>query len=167
MENWRPVVGYEGLYEVSDLGNVRSLKSGRWRNEQRILIPWKVCGYLRVQLTKDRIRKHIFVHRLVAEAFVPNPNNLETVNHRDEDKTNNSASNLEWMTRADNTAYSQPQLAARQVQQLDKQGNLLAVFPSAKEAQRVTEIAQSSICRCCNGKRKFAGGFKWRFASRP
>lgn len=155
-EIWKAIAGYEGLYEVSDQGRVRSLKF----NKTRILkAGGPRSGYLRVILHKDGKRKQMKVHRLVASAFIPNPQGLETVNHKDEDKTNNSVSNLEWMTRIDNINYSQ----AHPVQMLDKQGNLLATFPSTQEARRQTGIAQSSICLCCLGKYKSAGGFVWRY----
>ena len=153
---WKAVAGYEGLYEVSNKGDVRSLKYGK----TKILKPSdNGCGYLQIQLHKDSIRKRMLIHRLVAEAFIPNPNNLETVNHRDENKQNNAASNLEWMTAKDNTTYSQ----GCPVQMLDKAtGEVLATFPSTAEAERVTGIG--NICHCCRGERKLAGGFKWRYA---
>ena len=105
------------------------------------------------------------IHRIVAEAFIQNPQGLETVNHKDEVKTNNVASNLEWMSREDNVAYSQPHLSKRSVQMFDKQtGELLATFPSLMEARRVTGINQSHISECCNVKLKSAGGYIWRYA---
>ena len=164
MEKWKEISGYEGLYEVSDQGRVKSLGNDKSRKE-KILKPWKTHdGYLKVALRKDGHTKRTSVHRLVAEAFIQNPNNLETVNHKDEVKINNVASNLEWMSRADNVAYSQPQWAKRSVQMFDKKtGELLATFPSTMEANRVTGINQSSISQCCNGKLKSAGGYVWRY----
>ena len=160
MEQWKAVVGFEGLYEVSDLGRVKSLGNNKTRKEKILKQQKHRGGYLFVILYKDGKAKHSKVHRLVAKAFIPNPNNLETVNHRDEVKTNNAASNLEWMTQGDNVIYSR----ARQVQMLDKQtGELLATFPSTHEAGRVTGIKQSSISECCRGKLKSAGGYKWRY----
>lgn len=106
MENWLPIAGYEGLYEVSDLGRVRSLvrRNNRWK--PGVLKPRKDRrGYLHVRLYKDGKVKDMSVHRLVAEAFIPNPLNLETVNHKDENKQNNAGSNLEWMSVADNINY--------------------------------------------------------------
>ena len=161
METWKSIARYEGLYEVSNLGRVRSLKFGK----TKILKPAdNGGGYLYVQLCKDGIRKNMFVHRLVASAFMPNPQNLDTVNHKDEDKHNNNVSNLEWMSRTDNIAYSRPQLAERPVQQLDKEtGKLLATFPSLIGAARVTGISEGNIVKCCRCKLKSAGGYLWRY----
>ena len=165
MEQWKEIAGYEGLYEVSDQGRVKSLGNNKSRKE-KILKPRKhTRGYFQVGLYKDGQKKVSLIHRLVAEAFIPNPNNLETVNHKDEDKTNNAVCNLEWMSLTDNVAYSQPQWAKRSVQMFDKKtGELLATFPSTHEAERITGIAQQNISKCCNGNRKSAGGYVWRYA---
>ena len=162
METWKAIAGYEGLYEVSDKGRVKSL----WNGKEKILKPGKnSSGYLLVSLHKDGHGKTVKIHRIVAEAFIQNPQGLETVNHKDEVKTNNVASNLEWMSREDNVAYSQPHLSKRSVQMFDKQtGELLATFPSLMEARRVTGINQSHISECCNVKLKSAGGYIWRYA---
>ena len=99
MEEWKNVIGYEGLYEVSNTGNVRNVK----RNT--LLRLSKNQGYIQVWLYKNGIRAGLKVHRLVAEAFLPNPDNLPQVNHKDEDKTNNRVENLEWCTAKYNTNY--------------------------------------------------------------
>lgn len=167
MENWKAIDGYEGLYQVSNLGRVKSLKCGK----ERILKPRKhTGGYLLVNLHKDGYQKTVKIHRIVAEAFIPNPNNLETVNHKDEVKTNNTVGNLEWMSRKDNINYGTHNKRAgeahsKQVQMFDKfTGELLGTFPSLMKARRVTGIAQQHISSCCLGKLKSAGGYVWRYA---
>lgn len=129
-----------------------------------------------MSLCKDGKVKQPTVHRLVAEAFIPNPNNLDTVNHKDEVKTNNVASNLEWLSRTDNNNYgtrnkriAEAQIndpkKSKPVQMLDKTtGELLATFPSQSEASRVTGVAFQNISSCCNGKLKSTGGYVWRYA---
>ena len=172
METWKSVVGYEGLYEVSDLGRVKSL----WYGREKILKPQKDgWGYPHVILCKDGKKKTLKVHRLVAEAFIPNPNNLATVNHKDEVKTNNIVSNLEWMSQQDNNNFGSRTIRAakaninnpalsNKVQMFDKKtGELLATFPSISEAERVTGIKRASISHCCTGISKSSGGYIWRY----
>ena len=166
MEHWKSIAGYEGLYEVSDLGRVKSL----WYGKDKILKPQNnTHGYLQVGLSKDGQKKTSLVHRLVADEFVPNPNNLTTVNHKDEVKTNNVASNLEWMSQKDNINYGTrnkrvAESLSKKVQMFDKfTGELLATFPSLMEAERVTGIPHGNISKCCIGKRKSSGGYVWKY----
>ena len=174
-EAWKAIDGYEGLYEVSNTGLVRSL-SYNHTGRAKLLKPGNTGrGYLSVKLCKDGKVRQMLVHRLVAEAFVPNPQSLETVNHKNEDKHNNNVSNLEWMTSVDNSNYGtrNKRLAegnvnhpkkSKQVQMLDKQtSELLATFPSIQEAERQTGISDGNICFCCSGRRKSAGGYLWRY----
>lgn len=114
MELYRPIKGYEGLYEVSNHGNVRSLSrmtKGRWGSMKtspgrQLKLNKHQLGYLRVDLSKDGKSKHNLAHRLVAEAFIPNPDNKKAVNHIDGDKENNRVENLEWCTYKENTQHA-------------------------------------------------------------
>ena len=176
METWKTIAGYEGLYQVSNLGRVKSLNYNHTGIERILMSRKNRGGYLYVNLHKDGHYKTITVHRLVATAFIPNPNNMKTVNHKDEVKTNNVASNLEWMSQKDNNNYgthnkraseakiNHPSLS-KKVQMFDKQtGELLATFPSTHEAERVTGINQGHISECCIGKLKSAGGYILRYS---
>ena len=175
-ETWKDVAGYEGLYQVSNLGRVRSLLHGKiWILKSL----GNRRGYLRVERNRNGTRKDIYVHRLVAEAFIPNPLNLPQVNHKDEDKTNNSVDNLEWCTAKYNLNYGTCQARksaklkgrrrlvnwsrAKVVLQYDKSGNFVREWPSTIEVQRQTGFAQPHISDCCRGKRKSAYGYIWRF----
>ena len=161
MEEWKPVKGYEGLYEVSNLGRVKSLNYRRTGKEEIMKVWNDSCGYLLVKLHKDGKCKYYTVHRLVAQTFLENPNNLPEVNHIDENKENNKASNLEWCTARYNMEYSH----GKAVIGINKVSGLIIEFPSTKEAERQTGISQSHISACCKGKRyKSAGGFYWYYA---
>lgn len=100
MEEWRAVPGYEGLYEVSDIGNVRNV-----RRNKLLRLTKTNNGYIQVSLFKNGIKTGLKVHRLVAQAFLPNPDNLPMINHKDENKTNNRVENLEWCTAKYNNNY--------------------------------------------------------------
>ena len=112
-ELWKDVVGYEGYYEVSSIGRVRSVERktksrfGLKTSPSRVLKGYVTnVGYLRVDLSRDGNKKHVSVHRLIAEAFIPNPKSLKCVNHIDSDRLNNKATNLEWSTHKENTAHA-------------------------------------------------------------
>lgn len=104
IEIWKDILGYEGLYQVSNLGNVRSLNYRR-SGKTKLLKQGTDNGYKRVELSKNGKKKKYWVHRLVAIAFISNPNNYKEVNHKDEDKSNNNVNNLEWCTREYNNNY--------------------------------------------------------------
>ena len=121
-EEWRPIEGYEGLYEISSYGRVRSLdkyvksKSESYRlHKGKVLSPEKnTRGYLSVVLSYNGKHKTITVHRLVAQAFLPNPDNLPEINHKDEDKTNNNVTNLEWCDHKYNVNYGTRNIRAKE-----------------------------------------------------
>lgn len=182
MEQWKEIKGYEGRYEVSNYGNVRSFlfyspkrKEYLLRKQPRLLRQNNTHdGYKRVALSKEGKMKHITVHRLVAMAFIPNPDNAPAVNHKDEDITNNHVSNLEWCTNKYNSNYgtlrdriknrlSANHHLAKQVVQMSLDGKDIETFPSTREAARHFGIRSECITRCCQGKYKQAAGFKWRY----
>ena len=164
-EVWKPIKGYEGLYEISSLGRVRSL--GRQGTKGNILkSDLRKDGYLQVHLVKKGKMKNFLVHRLVAEVFISNPNNLPEVNHINEIKSNCQVENLEWCTHKYNMNYgNRPYRNALQVQQLDENDNIIAIFDSIREAGRKNNINQSHITKCCKGNLRTTGGYKWRYVN--
>ena len=173
IEIWRPVVGYEN-YEVSNLGRVKSLNYNKTGREE-ILKHKIVKGYLRLNLCKDSKTHSFFIHRLVAQAFIPNPDNLPQVNHIDECKTNNRVENLEWCSAKYNTNYgsrtekvikalTNRSDCSKPIEQI-LNGGVIATYPSISEAARQTGLFIPSISSCCLGKTKTTGGFEWRFVN--
>lgn len=113
-EIWKDIKGYEGKYQISNLGRVKSLlewcgniHKGKWINNSKIITPTgNGYGYLIIGLRRNQKKKNYYIHRLVAEAFIPNPNNLPVVNHKDYNKENNKVDNLEWCSQKDNIKHS-------------------------------------------------------------
>lgn len=172
-EIWRPVKNYEGWYEVSSYGRVRSLdrvvvySDGRkclWKGKI-LKIRKDNVGYLYCILYKNTRHKTSKVHRLVAQAFIPNPDNLPVINHKDEVKTNNRVENLEWCTQSYNINYgTRNEKVSKPVLQIDKNtGQVISEYQSLREAGRQLNIGNGSISRCCNGKQKTYKGYKWKF----
>ena len=160
-EIWKDIENYEGLYQISNKGHVKSLYKG----SERILKLWdNGRGYLRVYLTKENTSKHIRVHRLVARAFIPNPYNLPEINHIDENKKNNSVENLEWCDRRYNVNYgTRNERVSRKILQYSKSGEFIREWQGAREVERVLGIANSHIIDCCKGRYKSAYGFIWKY----
>lgn len=158
-EVWKDISGYEGLYQVSNFGRVKSLKC---RREKILKLEKTKDNYLTIRLSKDKTRKHIGVHRLVAQAFISNPDNLSQVNHKDENKENNFVENLEWCTQVYNMSYgTRVQRLSMEVNQYDLQGNFIKKWNSIKEAERQLHIRH--ISDCCKEKVISAGGYIWKY----
>ena len=173
-EVWKDIKDYEGLYQVSNLGNVRSLDKilkAYIKNQKNIIRKGKKLkprydkkGYQMVVLYKNGIGKNFKVHRLVAEAFIPNPNNLPQINHKDETKRNNIFTNLEWCDCKYNNNYGNHKtFGNKKVIMLDKNNNKINIFDSVNEASKKTNIIATSIGKCCNKKQKTAGGYVWEY----
>ena len=192
-EIWKDIKGYEGLYQISNFARVKSLpRKRKFGNRTRIIpetimkVHAKPSGYKYIKLydvPRHQITKHI--HRLVAQAFIPNPENKEDVNHIDGNKANNVVTNLEWVTRSENLLHAYRVLGRKHITikgegnkrnkpiiQMDMSGNIIKKWCSAAEAERQLGIPESVIRYCCytaigkkfKGRRALtAGGFKWNY----
>lgn len=166
-EIWLPVDNFDGYY-ISNLGRVLSTK----RKFNIILKPrLSKFGYHRVRLFNSNGDAWVSVHRLVAEAFIPNPDHKPQVNHIDEDKTNNRVDNLEWVTPKENTNHGTRNLrAGRRISEIKripilqiKDNKIIRRWDSAYTAQKILGINQANITKCCKGKRRTTGGYEWRY----
>lgn len=174
---WKDIAGYEGLYQVSDQGEIRSLdKTLQIRPNCIITRKGKIMkpevsnkGYLRIILYKNDKKKHFSIHRLVAKAFIPNPENLDTINHKDENKFNNAADNLEWMSLKSNINYGtgitkRSNSKKKKVNQFSKDGIFIKTWDSGTEAEKELDLSKGQVCSCCKLKQKSAGGYIWKYA---
>lgn len=167
VEIWRDIEGYEGLYEVSNLGRVKALGNGKTKTHKIRKLAKDKCGYLFVTLSKNGIKKHYKVHRLVASAFITNPNNFPQVNHIDEDKTNNRVDNLEWCDAKYNANYGTAiERRVKKQKNNNRSKSVLCVettiiYPSISEAQRQTGFNEKGISLCCRKLQDKCGGFHW------
>lgn len=183
-ELWKDIKGYENLYRISNFGRIISLdrilrKKDRWGNVINYKLKGKEIksslnnkGYSIIRLYKNKKSKTFLLHRLVAEAFIPNPKGLLEINHKDENKDNNCVDNLEWCTRKQNNNYgiqskdgrrSTSKFRMKKVCQYDHNGNLINVFDGIRLAEEKTGIANQNICKCCQGKVETAGGYVWKY----
>lgn len=167
MEIWRDITGYEGLYQVSNLGRVKSLKNKSNHKNEVLLKPETSRGYKRVSLSKDDILTHHLLHRLVAQTFIPNPDNKPQVNHIDGNKNNNKSSNLEWCTASENRKHGVSigliKVKGKRVNQYDLSGKFLKTWETVSEAAKSCGTHTSHIASCCKGKFKQTGGYKWKY----
>ena len=171
-EIWKDIAGYEGLYQISNFGKVKSFRKGKRSGSktETILKPTpNATGYLQITLYRSPSDRHkFFVHRLVAQAFINNPDKLEAVNHKDENIKNNCVDNLEWCTISYNNAYGTAKIrdsitAGNKVQQFTINGILLATYESVHNASKITGIARHSIKDCCSGHCQTGKGYVWRY----
>lgn len=177
MEIWKDVVGYEGLYQVSNKGNVRSLDHYASNGFKEILYKGRVLkwnrnkkGYWSVMLCKQGKPKRFYVHRLVAEMFIPNPHDLPEINHKDENQLNNCVENLEWCNRKYNLTYGTLQersakTRGHSVKQYTLEGNFVKEYRSARNAAEALGKPHGGmpIQKCCQGTQKTAYGYIWRY----
>ena len=175
MENkeiWKDIEGFEGKYQISNMGRVKSLERIDNNNhpvKEKIMKSVKDSGgYLQVKLYKDGKYKSYLIHRLVASAFIPNPNNFFEVNHIDENKTDNRVDNLEWCDSKYNMNYGTRTKRAsascrKTILQFTKDGKLVRKWDSATQVERELGFHNSGICMCCKGKQKTCGGYRWKY----
>jgi hypothetical protein len=168
-EVWKDIPHYEGLYQISNLGNVWSI------NNNYLMKPFELKGYLKITLSnKYGKKKQERINRLVALAFLSNPNKYTQVNHIDENKLNNNVNNLEWCSPKYNCNYgtrnqriSESQIndktKSKSVLQYDKNGDFIKEFPSIKEVERSLGFNHGNISKCCKGNSETCGGFIWRY----
>lgn len=171
-EMWKDVIGYEGLYMVSNLGKILSIK-------RNVILKSSINhkGYCYVVLSKHSKQKCVRIHRLVAEAFIPNLENKSQVNHIDCNKQNNCVTNLEWVTNSENqlhawsnglqkdvTGYNNPK--ARKINQYNMNGDYIKTWLCIKDICDELYVHRSSIHRCLNGKYKTSHGYIWKYANK-
>ena len=174
-EIWKDIDGYEGLYQVSNLGRIKSLPKFHKTNttgymqEEKILKPQKdIHGYLKVGLYKNGKCKIFNIHNLVANAFIENPNNYKYVNHKDENKTNNRVENLEFCSFYYNLMYgTRLQRIAKKnnkpILQFDLEGNFIKEYESITQASKELNNSLNNISQCCLGRSRTSKGYIFRF----
>lgn len=184
-EVWVDMPGYEGMYQVSSYGRVKSLARKVRRGDtdhlqrERIIKPASLNGYYHVGLHRNGICKTAFIHRMVAIAFIPNPLSKDCINHKDCNRINNRVENLEWVTKAENNQHAWDNgrqeklrelmkrgLRNRAVLQLDLNGNTIKQFDTIKEASSETGANHAHISQCCKNQygRRTCGGYKWQYS---
>ena len=156
----KDIKNYEGLYAITPEGEVWS-----YRNKRFLKPMDNGKGYLYVNLFRDNEKKNYLIHRLVGEAYIPNPENLPEINHKDENKTNNCLQNLEWCDRKYNNNYGacitkRSNSHKKPILQYDLDGNFVREWSSATD---VSKEVQANICKCLKGQNKTAYGYKWKY----
>ena len=170
-EIWKDIAGYECLYKISNLGRVKSLNYLRKGIEKERIPNKNNSGYLIVGLHKNGKIKQFLIHRLVAEAFIENVNDLPQVNHKDENKLNNCVENLEWCSAKYNSNYGEHNYNLRNtmsskvpnILQYTLDGKFLNEYVSGRDAERKTGISHGGILQCCQGKYRTWRGYIWKY----
>ena len=173
-EIWKDIRGYEGSYQASNLGRIRSLdrlinyKNGKKVFYKGIILTPEINngGYFEIQLSTNTKYKHYKVHRLIAETFISNPNNLPIINHKDHNKLNNNINNLEWCTRKYNNNYEPKKTKfpkSVKINQYDKNMNFIKTYNSLAEVSKEFNVSITSIRYCCLGKNKTCKGYIWKY----
>ena len=162
-EVWKPIKGYECLYEVSSFGRVRSIR------QNKILKPRKTPhNYLRVTLPATNGQRDAYIHRLVAEAFCERAEGCNVVNHKDFNTQNNCSTNIEWTTQKENISYSRSHGhyggRHKRIQVVGFISGKECLFPSARAAAEATGLNHKTILNCCRGESKYLDEYKWRIA---
>lgn len=176
-EEWRDIKGYDGKYQISNTGKVKSINYRNTRTSKELSLKCN-RGYFEVELCKDGNGKVFKVHRLVAIAFLPNPQNLPCVNHKDENPSNNHVDNLEWCTYLYNNTYGNArkkmsmkmrnnQYLSKHVNQYTIDGKFIKEWISIAEAGRVLQIKPFNIVSCLKGRRKSCAGYHWEYTKTP
>ena len=159
-EVWKDVKNYEGLYQVSNKGKIKSLpRNGTIKKEKILKSYYDKDNYEIVTLSKNNINKKRRVHRLVAETFIENNHKLPVINHKNHDTKDNRVENLEWCTIKYNVEYSHN----KEIKQCDLNGNCIKLWKSITEAGRNLKIDKTGIARACRGEYKTYGGYIWEF----
>lgn len=166
MEVWKDIKGFEGVYQISSKGRLKSLSRKQSVKEKIRTFSKSPNGYMRMVLSFNQKRLTISAHREVAKAFIPNPENSETVNHIDFDKTNNCVENLEWCSMKYNINHSKKhgKNYHKPVIQMSLDGDFIKEWSSAYAVEKEMGYFSTLISRCCRGKQKTHKGFKWEFA---
>jgi len=170
-QDWKDVAGYEGLYQVSNDGQVKSLSNDKGKKEKLLRQSIRAKHYPSVALSKRGMFTPYSVHRLVAEAFLSNPDGFPEVNHKDENPYNNHVDNLEWCTHKYNINYTSGRKTykkrghAREIIQLDLYGKTISVFKSTADAANSTGIGRTGISNALSRIDGTSGGYGWQYAN--
>ena len=184
-EIWKDIEGFEGRYQISNLGNVKSVRYGGNRGPRNLVPKVNNHGYEWVELFNKGEKKCIQIHRLVASAFIPNPRGCPIINHKDENPRNNRVDNLEWCDYEYNVRYTIDKHKddldktryrygkkkgvfgaykhSKPIAQVDNSGNVIKIWDYAEQVYRVEHKSSYSIIQCCEGKRKTAYGYTWHY----